>query len=838
MYERTGRGKRPYTRAVPVAFDTAGMEQYDEGTWFDPSTGDQVSLTYIDLVPDLPAPLDDLPLLRHRLAVETAEVGALIEAHVVFIDSVPTLFQVLKLPIPDQQTGQAFIAAFTVPKATCSVVLRIQCAEGQPTGVRESTVFTQVGDADFVRPHPYAPELTGRLPWHVGDSQQWDQQFPDHPLTRARTWAYQTISTARIEPEFARLPPFQPDAPPTASGSGAHPSGAAEPADSGHEPAHDSGNGFAGASESGYGRSIDDPSVLEPSVIEPSVVEPSVIEATTVNGRPVAGGWTVPTDDAEAAEVEPVRRAHLDPATAWQLPPEDPPLDPRMGAHEVMGTPSSHPMALPEPLDVPPGPTTWSATSSSPPGAASPAGDVFPAAATFGPTGATFGPTGAAPFPADWPSLGAGPELSPELMEAQTSQSITRPGAPQPEPVGSPPPHPAAPNYPAPPDYSPPPDYQAPPNHFVPSNQVRPPDNVVPANLSPPAHLAPPGHFAPPGNLAPPPPHGPMGWPQAAPPPSEPFAAPHLAAAGPPMAPPDYLPAPDVARPMVASPPAPAPNPASFASPFYAPNPTPVPNPAVANQAVPNPAYPGPPRQWVPGPTHPSGPVATGDVMHTVLIGLPIGGYVPLWHNKSVSYWRMSDPNAVRSRLGVGIESRTEIDNQRFREAGMFSPDRNVLLLMNRYRDGTGNLGGTSTQLIPATEEEAFRAVDDRAMSDFSSWIGEVVLAAGGRGEYVAIETGGWQVPVTPVVLIMLRTDGRAWHSVVETSPVPVGAQVWRDQQPVDGDTQLLASPATERTVRAAGLLTRFAVATWPMHPMQLGLSFGPNPTLGDVPTR
>jgi hypothetical protein len=231
-------------------------------------------------------------------------------------------------------------------------------------------------------------------------------------------------------------------------------------------------------------------------------------------------------------------------------------------------------------------------------------------------------------------------------------------------------------------------------------------------------------------------------------------------------------------------------------------------------------------------------PVEGGDVMHTVLIGLPIGGYLPLWHNDSVSYWRMTDPAGIRNRLAVGVESRTEIDNRRFREAALFTPDRNTLFLMDRHRNTAGNLGGASTQLIPATKDEAFRAADDKAMSELYSWLGDVVVAAGERGEYVAIETGGWHVPVMPVVLIMLRTDGRDWHSVVETSPVPVGAPVWRDQQPVDGDTQLLASPATDRTMRAAGLLTRFAVATWPMHPFQLGLSFGPNPTLGDVATR
>jgi hypothetical protein len=227
-----------------------------------------------------------------------------------------------------------------------------------------------------------------------------------------------------------------------------------------------------------------------------------------------------------------------------------------------------------------------------------------------------------------------------------------------------------------------------------------------------------------------------------------------------------------------------------------------------------------------------------GGVMHTVLVGLPIGGYLPLWQNNAVSYWRMTDPDVVRGRLGVGVESRSEIDGLRFREAAMLEPDRHTLVLMDRYRDKTGNLGGTSVQLIPATEEEAYRAADDRALSELYGWLGDVALAASERGEFVAVGTGGWNVSLTPTVLFMLRTDGRDWHSVVETSPVPVDAPLWREQQPISGDTQSLVWPATDRNIRAAGLLTRFAVATWSLHPFQLGLSFGPNPTLGDVPTR
>lgn len=219
-------------------------------------------------------------------------------------------------------------------------------------------------------------------------------------------------------------------------------------------------------------------------------------------------------------------------------------------------------------------------------------------------------------------------------------------------------------------------------------------------------------------------------------------------------------------------------------------------------------------------------------MLQTVLVGLPLAGYLPLWQEGGVTFWRMKDPDAVRGRLGAGVESRSEIDTRRYREAAMFSPSRGTLFLMNRVRDESGHLGGTSTQLEPASEEEAYASVDDKAVSELYAWLGEVVLDSVRRGEFVAVETGGWTVPLRPVVLVMLRTDGREWHSVVETSPVPVGAPVWRDQQPVDGDTQVLASPATDQTVRASGLLTRFAVATWGMHPFQLSLSFGPNPTL------
>jgi len=423
----------------PIEFDTTGMRPHDERIWFDPLTGDQVSLTIIESVPDLPASLADVATLRGRLTAETASTGSLIEAHVVELDSVPAVFQLLKLPIPDQEHGLAFIAAFTVPKAECSVVLRVQCTEGQPTGMREAMVVGNLGVDNAFPPHPYAPDVQGLLPFNVADDARWDERFPDHPLSRARAWARQTVASAKVDPAFAALPPLQP-----------------------------------------------------------------------------------------------------------------------------LATP--------------------------------------------------------------------------------------------------------------------------------------------------------------------------------------------------------------------------------------------------------------------------------GDVLATVLLGLPLGEYLPLWQEDAVTYWRMPDPDAVRARLGFGVESRAEVDAHRYREAALFDPDRGTLFLTDRQPAGEA-LRGDGLVLTPVSEEEAL-AADDQALSRLWAWLGEVVLAAAERGEFVAVETGGWHVPLAPVVLIMLRADDADWQSVVETSPVPVGAPVWRDQQPVSGNTQVLASPATEQTLRAAGLLTRFAVATWDLHPLRLGLSFGPNPTLDAEATR
>jgi hypothetical protein len=200
---------------VPLLrFDTTGLEQWDQSVWFSPHDGVLITQQYFDKAPDLPAPLEDIGRLRHELAVMASEVGCLIEAHAVLLDVVPTLYEVLKVPLANQPAGQAFGASFTIPKRDCSVVLTIHAKEHGTTGVREAVLMAenlaQYGFGRWVLPHPYAPELQGRLPFHAGDDARYDPQFPNHPLSRVRAWAHHVARTARVDPGFAALAPVHP----------------------------------------------------------------------------------------------------------------------------------------------------------------------------------------------------------------------------------------------------------------------------------------------------------------------------------------------------------------------------------------------------------------------------------------------------------------------------------------------------------------------------------------------------------------------------------------------------------------------------------------------------
>ncbi|MEU8888626.1 hypothetical protein [Streptomyces sp. NPDC048442] len=180
-----------------------------QDTWTN-DHGDVLGVQFFGLVPDLPAGLDDGPALRAGLAHHMARSGAgLIEASVKPLGGLPALRQIVKVPLPGRQHGQGFVGSFTVPRATCSTAVTFMSAERGTTGMREAMVMAKVGHEQYFRPHPYAPDVQGGLPFHVADHQGYDAEFPDHPLSKVRRTLDVLAARVRVAPGFAALPPFE-----------------------------------------------------------------------------------------------------------------------------------------------------------------------------------------------------------------------------------------------------------------------------------------------------------------------------------------------------------------------------------------------------------------------------------------------------------------------------------------------------------------------------------------------------------------------------------------------------------------------------------------------------
>ncbi|MGW0415139.1 hypothetical protein ACWCPJ_08120 [Streptomyces collinus] len=192
-----------------TGLDLSGFTEREPGVWTD-EAGLVLSVHFFPLVPDLPAPLHEFERLRSMLAAGVGSRGGnLIEAVPGTLHGVPGLRQLLKVPLPGRPHGQAFIGSWTVPRAACSTVLKVQAAEGQMTGLREALVADRVGPENYFRPHPYAAGgQFGGLPTHVADDEEWDAQFPDHPLTRVRAALHRITPTVTFDERFRQLPPF------------------------------------------------------------------------------------------------------------------------------------------------------------------------------------------------------------------------------------------------------------------------------------------------------------------------------------------------------------------------------------------------------------------------------------------------------------------------------------------------------------------------------------------------------------------------------------------------------------------------------------------------------
>jgi hypothetical protein len=186
------------------------------------SVGDGIGLYYFDKPPDIEADLHSINDVRQFLRnVSIANGFGIIEVGTPQIDgclAVRTIFKV-----PQQPHGMTYVGSITLPFRDFSYVLKVQCIERGTTGLRETFIVAKMLSSGQVKIQkasdgppqvvgwwqgPYDSMTSAPVVRNLGDDEQYDAQFPNHPLSRLRSILRQVQPSLRLAPVVRDAPPF------------------------------------------------------------------------------------------------------------------------------------------------------------------------------------------------------------------------------------------------------------------------------------------------------------------------------------------------------------------------------------------------------------------------------------------------------------------------------------------------------------------------------------------------------------------------------------------------------------------------------------------------------
>lgn len=174
-------------------------------------SGDALAVYLYDVPPDIATNLDDAPGLRtfYRNVVTPAG-GALVEVDPIIVAGVPAVRTIFKFRL--KPSGMRYIGSLTLPFESFSYVVKTQCNEqGTVTGIREAAVFTAL-NLDVNQPgwarDPYDADFCAPLLRTRSDDAEWDEQFPDHPLSKCRRYLEEAARSIQLTASVKSSPPF------------------------------------------------------------------------------------------------------------------------------------------------------------------------------------------------------------------------------------------------------------------------------------------------------------------------------------------------------------------------------------------------------------------------------------------------------------------------------------------------------------------------------------------------------------------------------------------------------------------------------------------------------
>ncbi len=157
--------------------------------------GDSVGIYYFEMAPDLPVNIKDKTTLISSYEQQLSSLGGeIVELELIKIDGVNTIFLIIK--VPQEPSGMTYIMSYTIPFKTFSFVVKAQCQEYGATGIKEAMLFDRI------------LEEGGDVETSNMDSHEYDNEFPSHPLTRARKISKSIVSGLSISETIKSHEPF------------------------------------------------------------------------------------------------------------------------------------------------------------------------------------------------------------------------------------------------------------------------------------------------------------------------------------------------------------------------------------------------------------------------------------------------------------------------------------------------------------------------------------------------------------------------------------------------------------------------------------------------------
>jgi len=206
-----------------VTFDASGLtlqgDQDGVRVWHTPA-GDGIGLYYFPVPPDIGADLQSVSAVRAFYREMAMQFGAaIIELDLIQVNGSLVIRQIIK--VPQQPHGMLYLGTLTLPFRDFSYVIKIQCMEDGTTGVREAVVLDEKLAAGEVKldekngtisgwmQDPYDSSIRDVFARNKSEAMEYDQRFPEHPLSRLRRAMRRVQQTLRISEEVQREPRFK-----------------------------------------------------------------------------------------------------------------------------------------------------------------------------------------------------------------------------------------------------------------------------------------------------------------------------------------------------------------------------------------------------------------------------------------------------------------------------------------------------------------------------------------------------------------------------------------------------------------------------------------------------